>query len=377
MTKPKARVIAFYLPQFHPIPENNSWWGKGFTEWTNVAKAKPLFFGHYQPHIPADLGFYDLRSPETRLAQAEMARGHGIEGFCYWHYWFAGERLLERPFNEVLKTGEPGFPFCLAWANESWTGIWHGAPGRILKAQTYPSFHDHRAHFHTLLEAFSDERYLTVEGRPMLVIYRPREIPETKQVTDFWRDLALEAGLKGLHLVAYMTANDIKQWQPNDNGFDAAVVSNEARIITESASGTSFVRRIRRRLRRSRKFRALYTWIGRPIEVYRYANALPYFVHQERLEFEYYPCIIPNWDNTPRSRLNGFVLHNSTPELFRIQTRIAQKRVESLPDDHRIIFVKSWNEWAESNHLEPDLKFGRRYLEALRDELMPGQADDE
>ena len=376
MTKTKARVIAFYLPQFHPIPENNSWWGMGFTEWTNVAKAKPLFPGHYQPHIPADLGFYDLRVPETRLGQAEMAGAHGIEGFCYWHYWFAGERLLERPFNEVLRTGEPRFPFCLAWANESWTGIWHGAPGRILKAQTYPGFDDHRAHFHTLLEAFTDERYLTVEGRPIFVIYRPTQIPEIKQVTDFWRDLALKAGLKGLHLVAYMHATDIPWWCPNDNGFDAALVSNQVRISTESASGTSFARRVRHRLWRSRKFRALYKSVRRhPIDVYKYADALPYFVHQEPLDFEYYPCIIPNWDNTPRSGLDGLVLHNSTPELFRIQTKIARKRVEFLPDDHRIIFVKSWNEWAESNHLEPDLKFGMRYLEALRDEVMPGQVD--
>jgi hypothetical protein len=371
MANPKARVIAFYLPQFHPIPENDSWWGTGFTEWTNVAKAKPLFPGHYQPHIPADLGFYDLRVPETRSAQAEMAKKHGIEGFCYWHYWFASERLLERPFQEVLRTGEPGFPFCLAWANESWTGIRHGAPGRILKAQTYPGLDDHQAHFYTLLKAFSDPRYITVEGSPILVIYRPAQIPEIEQVTDFWRDLARKAGLKGLHLVAYMHADDIPRWHPNDNGFDAALVANQVRLVTESTSRTGVGGRVRRRLRRSRKFRALYKSVRRhPIDVYKYADALPYFVHQEPLEFEYYPCIIPNWDNTPRSGLNGFVLHNSTPELFRLQAGIARKRVESLPDDHRIIFVKSWNEWAESNHLEPDLRFGKRYLDALRDEMI-------
>ena len=370
MTRPKARVIAFYLPQFHPIPENDSWWGTGFTEWTNVAKAKPLFPGHYQPHFPADLGFYDLRVPETRFAQAEMARAHGIEGFCYWHYWFAGERLLERPFNEVLRTGEPRLPFCLAWANESWTGIWHGAPGRILKAQTYPGFDDHRTHFHTLLEAFGDERYLTVEGRPLFVIYHPSQLPEVKRVTDFWRDLARKAGLKGLHLVAYLHAHEIPRWRPNDHGFDAALVSNHARIMIGPVTG--LVHRVRSRLSRSRKFRALYKSIRRrPVDVYRYADALPYFVHQEPLEFEYYPCIIPNWDNTPRSALDGLVLHESTPELFRIETSAARKRVESLPVDRRIIFVKSWNEWAERNHLEPDLKFGRRYLEALRDEVLP------
>lgn len=134
----RARVIAYYPPQYHPIQENDEWWGKGFTEWTNVAKAKPLFPGHYQPHLPADLGFYDLRVPEVRHEQAEMARSHGVEGFCYWHYWIGGRRLLERPFNEVLKSGEPDFPFCLAWANESWTGVWHGSPQTTLMEQTYP-----------------------------------------------------------------------------------------------------------------------------------------------------------------------------------------------------------------------------------------------
>ena len=146
----RARAIALYLPQFHPIPENDAWWGSGFTEWTNTAKARPLFAGHHQPHVPADLGFYDLRLPETREAQAALARRYGIEGFCYYHYWFAGRRILERPFDEVLASGKPDFPFCLCWANESWTGIWHGAPGRILIEQTYPGPADHAAHFSAL-----------------------------------------------------------------------------------------------------------------------------------------------------------------------------------------------------------------------------------
>ena len=147
----KARVIAFYLPQYHPTPENDQWWGRGFTEWTNTAKAKPLFPGHYQPHVPADLGFCDLRVPETRIAQAEMARTYGIEAFCYYHYWFGGQRLLERPFNEVLASGQPDFPFCLCWANATWSGIWHGNPKRILMEQAYPGAEDYEAHFRELL----------------------------------------------------------------------------------------------------------------------------------------------------------------------------------------------------------------------------------
>ena len=172
-----ARAIALYLPQFHPIPENDEWWGKGFTEWTNMAKAKPMFRGHYQPHIPADLGFYDLRVPETRIAQAEMAKEYGIEAFCYYHYWFAGKRMLERPFAEVLESGEPDFPFCLCWANETWTGIWHGAPNRVLIEQTYPGFDDHQNHFDFLLRAFTDRRYVTVDGKPLFLIYQATRHP--------------------------------------------------------------------------------------------------------------------------------------------------------------------------------------------------------
>ena len=197
----KARIIAFHLPQFHPTPENDEWWGKGFTEWTNVAKAKPLYHGHYQPHIPADLGFYDLRLPEARHAQADLAREYGIEGFCYYHYWFGGRRILERPVNEILASGEPDFPFCLCWANHSWNNIWQGVADRTLIEQTYPGMEDHRQHFEWLLKAFVDARYIKVNGKPMFLIYNPSDIPEIKSVMEYWRELAQQAGLKGLHLV--------------------------------------------------------------------------------------------------------------------------------------------------------------------------------
>src|SRR5215468_6799987 len=214
-----ARLIAFYLPQFHPIPENDEWWGPGFTEWTNVAKAVPMFRGHYQPHIPADLGFYDLRVPETREAQAAMARHFGIEGFCYYHYWFAGRRILERPFNEVLKSGAPDFPFCLCWANQTWTGIWYGSPNRVLIEQTYPGRTDHEAHFRELLPAFTDPRYMCVDGRPIFLIWRPRELPNPAAVLSFWRSLAVRAGLRGL----YVCGMDGTGWDPVGDGFDAKV----------------------------------------------------------------------------------------------------------------------------------------------------------
>jgi lipopolysaccharide biosynthesis protein len=368
-TNLSARAIAFYLPQFHPIPENDLWWGKGFTEWTNTAKAKPMFPGHYQPRVPADLGFYDLRVPETRDAQAEMARAHGIEGFCYWHYWFAGRRLLERPFNEVLQSGKPDFPFALGWANHSWTGIWYGAPGRVLVEQTYPGLEDHAAHFRFLLQAFSDPRYITVEGKPLFVLFRPKELPDSKRVTDFWRDLAIKAGLKGLHLVGI--SDDLDSWNPLEHGFDAVTIARLGHIFRMRS--VSPVTRVRRKL-------SGWPVIGqhvsgfrnRPTHVYPYAKASPHFVVQQQLPFEYYPCVIPNWDNTARSGTRGSVLTGSTPEEFGRQMHAAVQRVKALPPEHRLIFVKSWNEWAEGNYLEPDLKFGDAYLRVVRDELAGG-----
>ena len=205
MKQNKARVLAFYLPQFHPTPENDAWWGKGFTEWTNVGKAKPLFRGHYQPQVPADLGYYDLRVPETRVAQADMAREYGVEGFCYWHYWFGnGRRLLDRPFTEVLESGNPDFPFCLAWANHSWHGIYCGVKSKDpLIEQTYNGLSDYEHHFYDVLPAFKDKRYITVDGKPFFLVFSPLEIPDPKEFIDCWQQLAIRNGLKGIHFVAH------------------------------------------------------------------------------------------------------------------------------------------------------------------------------
>lgn len=350
-----ARVIAFYLPQYHPIPENDEWWGKGFTEWTNTAKAKPMFRGHYQPHVPADLGFYDLRLPEARIAQAEMAREYGVEAFCYYHYWFGGKRILERPFNEVLDSGEPDFPFCLCWANETWTGIWHGAKDRILVKQTYPGDDDYRDHFYTLLKAFTDKRYVTVDGKPVFLIYQPFDIPDVHRVTDLWRELALKEGLPGLHLIG---VHSPVGWIPQNDGFDASVRPR----LPERRPWVSRRRPVK--------------WF---INKYQIKKGLPTIFPYEKLESllidnsnsspSRYPCVIPNWDNTPRSGSNGLVLHGSTPELFRQQIRKAFDMVKEKDLEHRLVFVKSWNEWAEGNHLEPDMKFGKAYLKVLLEEV--------
>ena len=220
------RPIAIYLPQFHPIPENDEWWGKGFTEWTNVVKAKPLFKGHEQPKFPGELGFYDLRVAEVREQQAELARKHGIEGFMYWHYWFAGKRILERPFQEVLESGKPDFPFCLGWANETWKGTWHGlSENKALIEQTYPGIEDHQKHFYAVLSAFQDKRYITVEGKPIFLIYRPFEIPEVGLLIQLWRELAVKNELKGIYFIGI--AQGVRSHKNLiDDGFDGLALSD-------------------------------------------------------------------------------------------------------------------------------------------------------
>lgn len=338
-----VRPIAFYLPQFHPIPENDTWWGKGFTEWTNAAKARPLFEGHYQPHVPADLGFYDLRLPEVRAAQAAMARHYGIEGFCYYHYWFGdGRRLLERPFDEVLASGEPDFPFCLCWANQSWTGVWHGAPDRMLMEQTYPGEADAIAHFNALLPAFRDPRYITVEGRPVMLIFAPNDLPDPVAHCRLWRQLAEQAGLPGLHLLAVRIALD--DWDAVALGFDGSVEVRTPLTFSRNAAFQGV------RILDHRKM----------IEVERRAS---------RPDHRKYPCVGHAWDNTPRSGLNGVVYVNSSPKLYQGAVRWAAGQLADRPAEDRLLFLKSWNEWAEGNHLEPDLRYGHAWLEALRDGL--------
>ena len=347
-----ARLIAFYLPQYHPIPENDKWWGKGFTEWTNVAKSKPLFRGHYQPHIPADLGFCDLRVPETRIAQAQMAREYGIEGFCYWHYWFAGQQLLERPFNEVLESGEPDFPFCVAWANQTWSGIWHGCPDRTLIEQTYPDREDYKSHFYALLGAFCDDRYITIDGKKVFIVYKPDDLPDPQRFTDYWRELAVESGLKGLYFIGIIHK---EPWEPEKNGFDAAT-TNPPAVIT-SRLYPDFFARVGQKL--------ATRLLGFP-QIYTYKYVVEHAFRKRTFDSKHYPCVIPNWDVTPRRGIHGTVLHNSTPELYGRHLREAIGLVAGRPADRRIIFIKSWNEWAEGNHLEPDLRFGTAYLEVQK-----------
>ncbi|MDN4481750.1 glycosyltransferase WbsX family protein [Demequina muriae] len=357
MTEARARAIAFYLPQFHPIPENDEWWGAGFTEWTNAARARPLFRGHVQPHLPADLGFYDLRMPDARQAQSDLAVAHGVEAFCYWHYWFgAGSRILERPFAEVLAAGSPAVKFCLGWANQTWTGIWHGAPNRVLREQTYPGPEDDRAHFESILPALRDDRYLRVDGRPVFYVFRPEELPDARAFVDRWQQMAKDAGLGGMYLVAEVSdllGQGMRYTRTAEDGFDAGVY---VRLPAQRDRAAMLRMKVRRKL-------------GGP-EVYPYATDRALWdVVREHAVLQ--PSVYPNWDNTPRSGSRGTVLTGSTPERFAANVEHAVETLVDRPADERLLWIKSWNEWAEGNYLEPDLEHGRDWLTALSTRLRP------
>ncbi len=386
MTK-AARLIAFYLPQYHPTPENDEWWGRGFTEWTNVAKAKPLFPGHYQPRIPADLGFYDLRLAESRAAQADLARAAGVEGFCYWHYWFDGRRLLNLPFDEVLASGEPDFPFCLGWANHTWKGVWVGASkNRTLIEQTYPGAADYEKHFRALLPTFHDRRYIRVRNKPVFVIFRPLEIPEPEKYIALWQRLAVENGLEGIHFVAHLFGHD-EEYPWKTIGYGGALMTNELKLMRHRFQEVSRKRieawreadgaggPVRQglataaavaRLVNLRVMQRIFRWPG---SIHSYKNAMLFFDSAKAVANGFYPSVVPNWDNTARAGRNGVILHGSTPELFGRHVRKVLASVAQREPEDRIVFIKSWNEWAEGNYMEPDLKFGHGYLDALRDAL--------
>lgn len=354
--KKKVRVIAFYLPQFYPTPENDKWWGKGFTEWTNVARAKPLFKGHQQPVIPADLGFYDLRLKEIKVEQAKMAREAGIEGFCYWHYWFAGKRMLEKPFNQVLKEKSLEFPFCLGWANHSWTGVWKDEPDRYLINQTYPGKDDDRKHFNFLKKAFKDSRYIRIKNKPIFVIFKPTNIPNVKNKLDFWRKLAIESGFEGLYIIGI-----------NMNDFESGIKLGLDAVILSRLGIVNYNQKIKNEFTRIVWGISKRVSIGGP-RVIDYSQAIKYLIPDlNTFDVPAYPCVFPNWDNTPRKGKKGFVLQGSTPTLFKKHLSDAVKKIKTNCDQEGLIFIKSWNEWAEGNYLEPDLKWGKQYLDILRD----------
>jgi len=338
----RARAIAFYLPQFYPTPENDAWWGPGFTEWTNVVQARPLFDGHYQPRLPADVGFYDLRVPEVRTLQAELARQHGIEAFCYWHYWFEGKRLLSRPFDEVLASGAPSFPFCLSWANDTWTRRWHGSGEgqEILQLQTY-SKADDVAHARYLVRAFADPRYVRINGRPLFLVYRPYDLPDPQHTLDTLRRECARAGVGEPYLLGLNAHTPTRDNRPL--GFDSTLNFEPQLSAVPGPTDPG-------------------------LRVYDYTESVRSMRAQPR-DFPTVPCAIVSWDNTPRRGENGIVFTNSTPETFGAGLAQMVDAIQDRPFEERIIFLNAWNEWAEGNYLEPDLRYGLGWLEAVHSVL--------
>ena len=376
----KPRIIALYLPQYHPIPENDEWWGKGFTEWTNVKQAKPLCKGHVQPRVPTDLGYYDLRDPETRGRQAELAREVGIEGFCYYHYWFGnGKQLLERPFNEVLASGKPDFPFCICWANHDWTNkSWKKSAtrkaGSMIMQMQY-SEDDHINHFYNLLPAFRDKRYITVDGKPLFAVWAPRNIPEGNKFIDLWQNLAKQNGLPGIHFVGY-TANANKRLP---DGKLSLYESDRASVFYKSVLNLGYDAVISSGLTRAQSIvqgRFKLAW-----NILTYMTRLPssshidystimkhYYVEEDAWE-NVYPTLLPQWDRTPRAGSKTEFLINSNPEKFQSTIEDAMNYLSNKKQEHRILFLKAWNEWGEGNYVEPDQQFGHGWLNAIKNAI--------
>ena len=346
------KLIAFYLPQFHPIPENDKWWGKGFTEWTNVTKAVPQFIGHYQPHLPDELGFYDLRLVEVQKRQIELAKQYGIYGFCFHYYWFNGKKLLEKPLNQFIQNPEMGFPFCVCWANENWTRRWDGLENKILIAQTHSPESDF-AFIKDLEHIFRDPRYIRINGRPLLVVYRVSLLPDTKETANRWREYCKQKGIGDLYLVAVQSFDII---DPRKYGFDAAVefpphtihgfcehINHKLKILNPNFSG----------------------------HILDYEHFVKNKYYLKTVPYKLFKAIMPGWDNTARRPNAPTIYHGSNPELYKEWlSDIVNFTRKTHGKEEQIVFINAWNEWSEGTHLEPDKKYGYGYLQATSEVVL-------
>lgn len=351
------RVIAIYLPQFHPFKENNEWWGEGFTEWRNVVNARPRYYGHYQPRCPKDLGFYDLRLPQTRIDQACLAKEYGIYGFCYYHYWFNGKVLMEEPMKGVLESKEPNFPFMICWANENWTRAWDGRTNNVLIEQKY-SEKDDLDHIKYLIPYLVDERYIKINGKPVLAIYKSPLLPDVKRTIKIWQDEAKKHGIE-LYIVRFESANQCgpQYMEP----FDASV---EFQPISKNGYNYSFVQRTLNRVSRALGIEPFFaTHIN-------YNKYVEYQLeHQFVTEYKRFPCVTPMWDNSPRRKHSYFSFKNTKPGYYKRWLKGVLQLFSPYSEEENLVFINAWNEWAEGNYLEPDMKYGRAYLEATRDAI--------
>jgi lipopolysaccharide biosynthesis protein len=355
----KPRIIAIYLPQFHPFKENNEWWGKGFTEWTNVVKAKSRFIGHYQPHLPADLGFYDLRVPEVRNEQAKMAQEHGIYGFCYYHYWFNGHLLMERPMEDMLKSKEPNFPFMICWANESWKKAWGENNNEILIRQDY-SYEDDLNHIKYLIPFFNDPRYIRVNGKPVLCIYRSTELPDIAKTIEIWRNEAKKEKLE-LYICRFESFGETGE-KYLSSGIDAAVEFHPHNMgeYYKHEKNKRYIRKIINKVYRGIRG---YNLFQKNVDYKKYVQ---FQLNRIFPSYKYYPCVTPMWDNSPRRQHDYFAFYNSTPKMFGAWLKNVIEKFVPYSDEENFIFINAWNEWAEGNHLEPDMKWGSGYLKEIK-----------
>ena len=337
------RLIAFYLTQFHPTPENDLWWGKGFTEWTNATKAKPLFEGHYQPHLPADLGFYDLRLRETRHQQIGLAKQFGIDGFCYHYYWFSGTRILHGPLDDMLADKESDMPFCLCWANENWTRRWDAAEHEILIAQKYlPD--DDLNFIKSLIPFFRDARYIRLNNEPVLIVYRPQHLPDPRKTAKVWRDYCASVGIGKIHLCAALTHGneDFTQF-----GFDSGVEFPPHNMRCGTVN------------HRTRFFEPFQGW------VVDYKDIAESYMSRRYPLGKVFRTVFPSWDNTARANNRAGIVTNACPENYEYWlSRTIQRTMGDLSDQEPLVFINAWNEWAEGCHLEPDRKHGQKFLQA-------------
>ena len=339
----KVKVIAFFLTQFHPTPENDRWWGKGFTEWTNVTKAEPLFEGHYQPHLPADLGFYDLRLREVRHEQIALARQYGVDGFCYHYYWFSGTRILNRPLDEMLHDPESSMPFCLCWANENWTRRWDGADRDLLIAQKHlPT--DDLDFIGSLIPFFRDPRYIRLNGAPFFIVYQPQSLPDPLRTVTRWREYCERIGIGTIHICAALT-NDNEDYA--QLGFDSGVQFPPHNCQCENANDLV----------------DFYSpFHGRVVEYERFAAS---YLDRTYPNANVFRTVSPSWDQTARVGSRAFMLLNGTPSNYEYWLSESIRRtIQGFPGEERMVFVNAWNEWAEGCHLEPDRRFQRQFLEA-------------